>query len=66
MANGLIKAELSADFLRKDLQDALRHATAVEGLLILQMIEQAAKLEQSIGSLLAAKNSLEGDQRESG
>lgn len=55
MNESLIKAGHSAEFLRRDLQDALHHATAVEGLLILQMIEQAAKLERDISALFEAK-----------
>ena len=39
------------------LQDALKQATAVEALLLLEMIETGAKLQQRIETLAAAKES---------
>ena len=57
MDEALIKAGHSAEVLRKELQEACFHASAVESLLILPMIEQAAKLEQAISALFEARNS---------
>jgi len=53
----LTKAAHSMQFAVGSLQDALKQATAVEALLLLEMIETGAKLQQRIETLAAAKES---------
>jgi hypothetical protein len=50
----LTKASHSASFVLGDLRSALATATAVEALVLLPLIEQAAQLQQRIAALLTA------------
>lgn len=52
----LTKASHSAGFALGDLRSALAGATAVESLVLLPLIEQAAQLKQRIDALLNAIN----------
>ncbi len=56
MREPLIKATHSAEFLRKDLQEALSKADAVSALLLIPMLGQVAQLEHQISALLEARN----------
>ncbi len=58
----LTKAAHAAEFLAADLRDALATADAVEALALLPLIEQAARLNQQIGALLAAVEAREAGQ----
>ena len=51
----LLRAGISADWLRKDLLDALSQSTAVEALVILPLIERAAQLRADIAALRSAR-----------
>jgi hypothetical protein len=51
MNEDLLKAEQSAGFAVGDLQSALSHANAVEALVLLELIEAAASLQNRIESL---------------
>jgi len=70
MNESLTKAEHSAGFLMDELRDALHKATSVQGIVILDMIERAAKLNQEIKALHNAvecdtkgnTSNLEGEQ----
>jgi len=53
----LTKATHSMMFAVGSLQDALKRANAVEALLLLELIEAAAKVQQRIESLAAAVES---------
>ena len=55
MIEDLTNATHSAAFLVNQLQDALRVANAVEAILILDMIEAAAKLKWRVEMMLSAK-----------
>ena len=55
----LFKALDSARFATQELQDALKSASAVEALVILPMIADAARLQQQIGHVIAAAESKE-------
>lgn len=50
----IIKASQSTDLALSDLQQALNTADAVEALLILSMIQDAAKLRNNINAMAAA------------
>ena len=54
MNEDLTKATHSMMFAVGSLQDALKRANAVEALLLLELIEAAAKVQQRIESLAAA------------
>jgi hypothetical protein len=58
MANNLLLTQAlhTAEFTRSSLQDAARSADAVSGLLIMQMIRQAAELGNSIRALIDAQS----------
>ncbi len=51
----LEKAAASLEFLRSDLQAANAHGTAMESLLLLPMIRQAAELQQALEALRDAE-----------
>ena len=53
----LLKALDSAKFATQELQDALKSAVAVEALVILPLIADAARLQQQISSLITAMQS---------
>ncbi len=53
----LFKALDSAKFATRELQDALKSAGAVEALVILPLIADAARLQQQISSLITAMQS---------
>ena len=53
----LLKALDSAKFATRELQDALKSAGAVEALVILPMIADAARLQQQIAGLITAMQS---------
>lgn len=53
----LFKALDSAMFATRELQDALKSASAVEALVILPMIADAARLQQQISGLITAMQS---------
>jgi hypothetical protein len=55
MTEDLTKALHSATFTVRDLQDALKSANAVEALVLLPMIAEAAKLAQAISGLIHAR-----------
>ena len=55
MNEPLIKATHSAEFLRKDLQEALSKADAVSALLLIPMLGQVAQLEHQISALFEAR-----------
>jgi hypothetical protein len=54
MDEDLTRATHSMMFAVGNLQDALRNATAVEALLLLDMIESATRLQQRIEAMTAA------------
>lgn len=56
MDEALIQAGHSAEFVRRHLQEALSRSDPVAALVLLPMIEQAAKLEQAISALFEAGN----------
>lgn len=58
----LTQASHSAEFMVRHLQQALTHADAVEALVLLPLIEQAARINQQIGALLAAVEAREAGQ----
>ena len=51
------KALDSAKFATQELRDALKSASAVEALVILPLIADAARLQQQISSLITAMQS---------
>ena len=53
----LLKALDSAKFATQELRDALKSASAVEALVILPLIADAARLQQQISSLITAMQS---------
>ena len=53
----LFKTLDSAKFATQELQDALKSAGAVEALVILPMIADAARLQQQIAGLITAMQS---------
>ena len=53
----LLKALDSAKFATQELRDALKSASAVEALVILPMIADAARLQQQIACLITAMQS---------
>jgi hypothetical protein len=53
----LFKALDSAKFATRELQDALKSAGAVEALVILPLIADAARLQQQISGLITAMQS---------
>ena len=53
----LLKALDSAKFATQELRDALKSASAVEALVILPMIADAARLQQQISGLITAMQS---------
>jgi hypothetical protein len=53
----ITKAEQTAEFLRADLREALRNATAVEAILVLELIGAAEDLRRRIAELLGAVES---------
>jgi len=55
MNEALTKALHSATFAGRELQDALKTADAVEALVLLPMIVDAARLAQQISGLIHAK-----------
>lgn len=54
MNEALTKAIDSCDFVVSDLQEALHKAKAVDGLVVLGLIDRAAKLKIGIEALLNA------------
>lgn len=54
MNEALTKAIDSCDFVHSDLQEALHKSKAVDGLVIMGLIERAVKLKFDIASLLSA------------
>jgi len=53
-AENITKAMHDSGFIIESLQEALKTATATEGIIILQLIEQATKLDQKISNLQMA------------
>ena len=56
MEDALIQAQHSAESTKKHLQGSLATASAVEALILLPLIEAAARLEREIGALFEAKH----------
>ena len=55
MTEDLTKALHSAQFASRELQDALKTADAVEALVLLPMIADAARLAQAVSGLIHAR-----------
>jgi hypothetical protein len=60
MDESLLKATHSLGFAIGDLRAALSNANAVEALILLPLIAQAAQLDASIAAFLTARTSQEG------
>lgn len=56
-AEPIIKASQAAALVVSDLQNALKSATAMEALLLMPMIDQAARTAQQVEAMRAAKMS---------
>ena len=54
MTETLTAALHSASFASRDLQSALAHASAVEALILMPLVLDAAKLAQGISGLISA------------
>jgi hypothetical protein len=59
MLVSLTEARDCAQFAADDLRGAMKHASAVEALVILPMIAEAQALADRIGALIAAKGASE-------
>ena len=59
MNEQLIKAGHAAEDVTAELQAALKRATGVEGLILLQLIEQSAIVSRRISELFEARNNPE-------
>ena len=53
MNEALQKALDSAEFLRDELREAMENGTAVESMILIPMIEQAAKMADTISHFMA-------------
>jgi len=57
MDENLTKLSDDMSFVLSELQDALHNSTAVESIIVLELIQQAVKLQQGISQLHNAINS---------